>query len=118
MYKKLKSLEERKTENARGGNGFIISKDIFLEDDFGSSISHLILVTIPSGSSVGFHEHSGDEEIYFILEGHGKVRDDEEGYDVGPYDTVLTNSGHCHGIENTGDQDLKLLAIIGKVSHA
>lgn len=118
MYKKLETLADRSTENARGGRGPIVSKDIFLGDDFGSSISHLIFVTIPRGSSVGFHEHSGDEEIYFILEGHGRVRDDDKEYDVGPYDTVLTNSGHRHGIENTGHQDLKLLATIGKVDQS
>lgn len=115
MFRKFELLGERRSENARGGHGPIISNDIFLENDFGSSMTHLILVTIPPGSSVGFHEHSGDEEIYFILGGHGKVRDDEKEYDVGPYDTVLTNSGHRHGIENTGQEDLKLLAIIGKV---
>ena len=115
MQKKFESLEVRKVDNARGGYGSIYSKDIFFEDDFGGSIANLIHVTVPPGSSVGYHEHSGDEEVYFILEGNGKVRDDEVEYDVGPYDTVLTNSGHHHGIENTGSRDLKLLAIISKV---
>lgn len=115
MYKKFESLGERKTENARNGHGPVFSNDIFLGKDFGSSLTHLIIVTIPPGSSVGFHEHTEDEEIYFILQGHATVNDDDKEYEVGPYDTVLTNSGHRHGIKNTGQEDLKLLAIIGKV---
>jgi mannose-6-phosphate isomerase-like protein (cupin superfamily) len=114
MYRKLESVEEKRTEKARGGEGNILTKSIFLQNDFGSSVTHFLFVTIPPGSSVGFHEHSGDEEVYFILEGHGKVRDDEKEYNVGVYDTILTNSGHCHGIENTGQRELKMLALIGK----
>ncbi len=115
MYRKLQLVEEKRIQNARGGHGTTAMKHIFTEEEFGSSMTHLIFVTIPPGSSVGVHEHSGDEEVYFILEGQGRVWDDEKEYPVGPNDTVLTNSGHRHGIENTGKQDLRMLAIIGKV---
>jgi len=115
MYKKWELLEERRIEKMRGGRGVTLLKEIFLQQDFGSSMTHLFFVTVPPGGSVGSHEHSGDEEIYYILEGHGRVQDDDKQYDVGPYDAILTNSGHRHGIENTGQKDLKMLAIIGKV---
>jgi len=114
MFKRIDSIEAKRVENPRGGQGWMVSKEIFGGYDFGSSITHFMYVTIPPGSSVGFHEHSGDEEAYFILEGEGKVCDDERVYDVMPSDTVLTTSGHSHSIENTGQQDLKLLAVIAK----
>ena len=115
MYKGFEKLESTPMEGVRGGQGSMVFQHIFHDNDFLSSISHLILVTIPPGSSVGFHEHSVDEEVYFVLEGQGKVRYDDLEYIVGPFDTVLTTSGHRHGIENTGDRDLKLLAIIASV---
>ena len=72
-----------------------------------------ILRLIP-GASIGYHIHENETEMFYFLEGHGRVRDDEKTLDVNAGDSMATFSGHGHGVENTGDTDLVLLAAIVK----
>jgi mannose-6-phosphate isomerase-like protein (cupin superfamily) len=69
-------------------------------------------VTIPSGASIGFHRHEGEEEIYYILSGSGEVDDQGEVDQIGRGDVVLTGGGNRHAVRNTGTVPLVLLAII------
>lgn len=72
-----------------------------------------ILTLIP-GASIGYHVHENETELFYFIEGHGRVQDDDQFYDIGAGDSMATFSGHGHGVENTGDNDLVLLACIVK----
>ena len=72
-----------------------------------------ILRLIP-GASIGYHIHEGETEMFYFMEGNGRVQDDDAFYDVSSGDSMATFSGHGHGVENTGDTDLVLLACIVK----
>ena len=72
-----------------------------------------ILTLIP-GASIGYHVHEGETELFYFLDGNGRVKDDDHEYDVSAGDSMATFSGHGHGVENTGDTDLVLLACIIK----
>ena len=72
-----------------------------------------ILRLIP-GASIGYHIHENETEMFYFLEGHGRVRDDEKTLDVSAGDSMATFSGHGHGVENTGDINLVILAAIVK----
>ncbi|HTW90281.1 MAG TPA: hypothetical protein VMH22_01040 [bacterium] len=41
------------------------------------------------------------DRIYFILEGHGKVRVADETYDVGKYDLVAIGKGTVHSVSGS-----------------
>lgn len=47
-----------------------------------------------------------------ILSGTGLYTDDGKTYEVHAGDTTYCADGHCHGLENTGDGDLKFMALI------
>ena len=70
-----------------------------------------VLTLIP-GASIGYHEHEGETEMFYFLEGCGRVRDDDKYFDVNSGDSMATFSGHGHAVENTGDCDLVILAVI------
>lgn len=70
------------------------------------------VATVPVGGVFGIHEHKGEEEFYYILQGKGLYYDNGEYVEVGPGDTTLCKSGEKHGITNTGDEELKYLALI------
>ncbi len=72
-----------------------------------------ILRLIP-GASIGYHVHEGETELFYFMEGCGRVQDDDQSYDVTAGDCMATFSGHGHAVENTGDNDLVLLAVIIK----
>lgn len=70
-----------------------------------------VLRLIP-GASIGYHVHEGETELFYFIEGCGRVQDDEVFYDVSAGDSMATFSGHGHAVENTGNNDLVLLAAI------
>ena len=70
------------------------------------------LLTLIPGASIGYHVHENETEMFYFLEGNGRVQDDEKWCDVSAGDSLATFSGHGHSVENTGDTDLVILAAI------
>jgi len=64
------------------------------------------------GSSLGWHEHKGDVEAYYIIAGEGTVDDNGTKVTVQAGDVVYTNNGESHSIENTGTENLEFIALI------
>ena len=64
---------------------------------------------VAPGRSTNEHCHPGTEEIYYILEGSGRMRIDGEERDVGPGDGIAILPGRRHKIWNIGNSDLVLL---------
>src|SRR5258706_10267532 len=60
------------------------------------------------GSGIGYHEQKEDE-IYYVLSGHGSMTIDGKPFDVGPGDAILTRPGSSHGIKQQGMEDLVML---------
>lgn len=69
-------------------------------------------ITLAPGASIGVHEHTGETELFYFVSGSGRVCDDGTFVDVQAGDAMSTGSGHSHGVENTGDTDLVLVAVI------
>lgn len=72
-----------------------------------------ILTLIP-GASIGYHVHEDETELFYFVEGNGRVQDDDAFFDVSAGDSMATFSGHGHGVENTGDTNLVIVAAIVK----
>lgn len=70
------------------------------------------LLTLIPGASIGFHVHENETEMFYFLEGNGRVMDDDKAYDISAGDSLATFSGHGHSVENTGDTNLLILAAI------
>jgi len=61
------------------------------------------------GASTQEHLHPRAEEIYFILEGQGRMRIENETREVGPGDAIAIPPGQRHKLWNTGSTTLRLL---------
>ena len=72
------------------------------------------MVTLPPGSSIGYHQLVGETETYFVVEGNGIFTHNGLESPIGPGEVGLMEVGDYHGIENTGDTDLKMVALIWK----
>ena len=72
------------------------------------------VMTLIPGASIGYHVHENETELFYFIEGSGRVQDDDNWFDVSAGDSMATFSGHGHSVENTGDTDLVLLAAIVK----
>ncbi len=105
------TVEER--ENMRGGNGKVTLEHIVSKEEMNGHGRLYARIRLRPGCSIGFHEHIGDTEPYFILEGHGIfVDNDGSRNEVGPGDVCYIEVGQGHAIENNSDDDLVFMALI------
>ena len=64
---------------------------------------------LPPGGATTPHFHPRTEEIYYILEGQGRMRIGAEEQMVGVGDAIAIPPGQVHQIRNTGTEILKFL---------
>ena len=69
-------------------------------------------MTIEPGSSLGFHEHHGESETYYIISGKGEYDDDGVKRTVSAGDMTFTPDGHGHGLKCLGDAPVVFMALI------
>ena len=99
-------------EHASGGKGSIAVKHILNEKELNGKCKMFAEVTIGVGCSLGYHEHHGESETYYIVRGQGDYNDNGTIRPVTVGDKTFTPDGFGHGIENTGDSDLVFMALI------
>ena len=78
-----------------------------------STVKNLSLAqaTVSSGSRTYPHLHTQSEEIYYLLQGRGKIYIEGESREVARFDAILIPSGARHYIENIGQEDLIFLCL-------
>ncbi|WP_443938027.1 cupin domain-containing protein [Pedobacter sp. MW01-1-1] len=65
------------------------------------------------GSSIGYHLQKEDE-IYYVLDGKGKMQMNGKTFEVKPGDAILTRPGSSHGIAPNPDNDLTIIIVYQK----
>ena len=68
---------------------------------------------LPPGCAVTPHQHHQLEEIYYIVEGRGRMQVGDEERDVEAGDAIYIPRGHPHTLCNTGTEAVKILLICG-----
>jgi mannose-6-phosphate isomerase-like protein (cupin superfamily) len=68
---------------------------------------------LPAGASVGRHHHLETEEIYYILEGAGRMTVGGEVRMVEAGDAIFIPRNHTHTLENTGPAPMTILLVCG-----
>lgn len=64
------------------------------------------------GNSIGVHQHSGDNEIFYFLSGTGEYNDNGNIVTVNPGDVAVCSDGETHSIVNNGTVPLEFVALI------
>ena len=62
-------------ENANGGKGQVVVKYILDDNELNAKCKMFAEVTIAPGCSLGYHEHHGESETYYIIKGQGEYDD-------------------------------------------
>lgn len=112
MFRSSQEMPREVAEGRRGGKGPVESVIIFRDGELKAPVRLFNRVTILPGSSIGYHVHEKEEEVYYILRGQGVVNDNGVQRPVGPGDALLTGDGAGHAIENTGTEPLEMVAVI------
>jgi mannose-6-phosphate isomerase-like protein (cupin superfamily) len=68
---------------------------------------------LPPGHAVAPHFHATTEEIYYVLEGTGRMQVGAETAEVGPGDAIYIPRDSIHTLENTGDVPMRIILVCG-----
>lgn len=112
MVKRPADLRREFIHELKGGTGTIELNHFFETADFYGTGRLYGISIIRPGDSIGMHQHVGDQEAYFILEGEALYYDNDQAYQLKPGDFTLCRDGESHSIANAGDTDLKYVAFI------
>ena len=75
-------------------------------------MGRILTLTLPVGSSIGLHTHTGNCEIIYVLSGSGRCIDDDAEYPVSAGMCHYCPEGHSHSVFNTGSEPLVLLGVV------
>ncbi|MGI6112500.1 MAG: cupin domain-containing protein [Mahellales bacterium] len=112
MIRKVSDMVKEVRERMRGGSGHVEIQKLLSEDEIKAKTRLCAKLTLQPGCSIGYHEHVGEDEIFYIIKGEGRVNDNGTMKQVAAGDVILTGNGAGHAIENTGDTSLEIMAII------
>lgn len=112
MVRKTMQMNIRHREHVAGGEGCLLSQDVFVESEMAGKARMCSKITLPPGSSIGEHPHVDDAEIYYVLKGELTVTDDGDTFLLHAGDGVFTAQGGKHSVKNNSDNDAEFLAVI------
>ena len=87
-----------------------------LDEELGDKCGLYARVTVPAGSVLGYHEHHGNGESYFILSGEAIYDDNGKRRIIRPGESTWTPDGFGHGVDNSqGKEPIVFMALIVNV---
>ena len=111
MIKNFLTTEKQRQETSHGGTGAVDLYEIWGNSDFRSNVDFIDRLVVPPGSTVGFHKHGKNEEMYIVLEGTGLMKIENEEIAVVKGDMILNPMSGRHGLVNNSSEDIDLLVV-------
>lgn len=97
----------------RGGNGEVELRELLKGSDEMNGKGRMFdIITVDPGKSIGFHQHSGDSETFYILSGTATYNDNGSITELFPGDVALCRDGESHALENNGTEPVSFVAMI------
>lgn len=80
--------------------------------NLGTTKVHLSSSAVDPGFTSNPHSHDDQEEVFYCVSGKGKIKVDDNEYDVGPGGVVFCPVNSTHQLINTGDEVFKCIAAL------
>ncbi len=113
MIKRNGNYEKIIKKEMYGGAGEILIEKFWdPETELKANNRLFAKLSIEPGSSIGFHKHDNEEEVFVIIKGIAEVDDNGTKETLNPGDTILTANGAGHSMKSIGDETLEVLAVI------
>jgi len=101
--------KEPRLASSHNGTGLVKDTVLFSENDFKTNLRFIRYMVLPPRTSIGFHKHGDNEEVYIILKGNGIMKVNEAELEVKPGDVILNEPFDSHGLLNNSDSDMEIL---------
>ena len=106
-----KKIREEKI-NMRGGDGTVVLNAFLPVGQLPPHCRLFSEIVVEPGCSIGRHTHTGESEIYYILEGEGILDDNGNRLTMKAGDFSICRDGDYHSIANGSDKVLRLIGCI------
>ncbi len=109
----MKSKTNGKQGKCRIAHICDIARDntLFRKVFYTSQFGQLVLMSIPPGVEIGETRHPQSDLFLFILEGEGEITRKSKSHVARKGDAMVVPAGTRHNLKNSGEDDLKLIAI-------
>ena len=99
-------------QNMKGGDGAAIVTEFVTSKELNEKGRLFGKIRLESGSSIGYHVHEGESELFYVLKGIATYNDNGTEYKAYPGDTLVVSSGNGHSIANRDSEPLEVIALI------
>ena len=111
MIKNFLTANKQIQQSSHHGSGAVELYEIWQKADFCSSVDFFDRVVVLPGSTIGFHKHGRNEEMYIVLEGEGLMIIEDDEVSVGKGDMILNPVEGRHGLINNSSESMDILVI-------
>ena len=111
------SLIKANKDKAGGGTGVLVGEYAFTRDKAGKdqAIKEISWLTLKPGDSIGYHQHTTNEDTYIIVSGTGIFKDkDGREVPVKAGDVTIVRKNESHGLTATGSEPLVFVDVIAE----
>lgn len=110
----IKSSEYKKDAraNMKGGDGTVYVTEFVTSAELNEKGRLFGNIHLDPGASIGYHEHEGESELFYVVSGEAVYNDNGTEYPLHAGDTAIVKSGNGHGIANRGTEPVDLIALI------
>jgi len=111
MTMRLDRARLQPVEGLNGGRGTARYRRVLASEVFVTNWSYVDHIVLPPGASIGPHLHRGVEEFYYVIDGQGRARVNDETAEIARDHAVPVRLNEVHSFENTGVSDLELMVV-------
>ena len=112
MIKRAEELQREVRKEMLGGQGEVTLVHLLQGEEFQGKGRLFSRNIIEPGCSVGFHQHNGDVEAYYVLKGQGVFDDNGAKSTVQAGDLLFTKDGEALSLINEGPETLEVIALV------
>jgi mannose-6-phosphate isomerase-like protein (cupin superfamily) len=105
-----RSVTPNEVEGLFGGKGRFLRFPHFSDQD-APPFTVIAETEMAPGAYAGLHVQPDQQELLYVLEGHGLFRIDGSQQEVGPGDALLARTGTEFALSNTGTSPLRYLVV-------
>ena len=112
LIKRRDDMQREPLPECHGGTGALDWTTVLDGRDLrGRHLNFIHDDVLAPGVSIGVHRHEHDEEYYYVLSGRGVMTLDGERFEVKAGDITAVYPGGEHGLENSADEDMRIVVI-------
>lgn len=113
MIRKAEECRVELKEHMRDGDGTVeLTHFIAGPEEMNGKGRLCSKIHLRPGTSIGYHVHDKDAEIFYIMKGTAEYNDGGEVKTVKAGDVTICPTGMGHGIANRSEEDVELVAVI------